>query len=77
MAEIIILAVFGLIMTEIYTRTKRPKLYAFLNAAIGIGSLILWQALSSTINITAYNSALSAILGMPGTVLLYIMSLGG
>lgn len=77
MAEIIILAVFGLIMTEVYARTRRPKLYAFLNAAVGVGSLILWQTLSGTINITAYSSALSAILGIPGTVLLYIMSVGG
>lgn len=77
MAEIIILAVFGVIITEIYARTRRPKLYAFVNTALGIGSLILWQALSGTINLTAYNSALSAILGIPGTVLLYIMSIGG
>lgn len=77
MAEIMILVVLGLIITEVYARTRRPKLYAFINTAVGIASLVLFQVSGGIINITAFNSAFSAILGIPGTVLLYIMSIGG
>lgn len=77
MLEIVILVVLGLIMTEAYIHTKRPKLYAALNTAFGAISLVLVQTLSGGFNVTIYNSAISAILGVPGTILLYIMNTGG
>lgn len=74
MYEILILCLLGVIMTEIYSRTKRPKLYAFLNVIIGSGSFIVLQSLTDTLSVTNFNSALSAILGVPGTVLIYIVN---
>lgn len=77
MYEAIILCVLGLVITEIYSRTKHPKLYAFLNIIAGSGSLVILQALTAGFPITVYNSAFSAILGVPGTVLIYIMNVSG
>lgn len=78
MAEILILCAFGAIVTEIYVRTRRPKLYAFLNSAAGIGSMLLIQYITEGgFAVNAYNSALSAILGVPGGVLLFILNIVG
>lgn len=76
MAEIIILCVMGLIMAEVYVRTKRPKLYAFLNTAAGTGGMLLVQLITkSEICVTGFNTAISGILGMPGAVLCVIMEI--
>lgn len=77
MAEIITLCFMGLIMCEIYARTKRPKLYALLNTAAGAGSLFLWQFLSDSVCINNFNSAVSGILGIPGVILCTLLGTGG
>lgn len=78
MAEIIVIGIAGLIMCEIYSRTKRPKLYALLNTAAGAGSLLLWQFLSGgTVCINNFNSAVSGILGIPGVILCALLGTGG
>lgn len=77
MAEIISLCVMGAIMCEIYARTKRPKLYAFLNTAAGAGSLFLWQFFSDCVCINNFNSAVSGILGIPGVILCALLGTGG
>lgn len=77
MAEIIAVCIIGVIMCEIYARTKRPKLYAFLNTAAGAGSLILWQFISAdSICINNFNSAVSGILGIPGVILCAVLGTG-
>lgn len=78
MAEIAVLCVFAVIVTEIYARTKHPKLSALINSGLGIGGMLLSQILAvGTVCVTPYNAALSAILGIPGAVLLYIFNLWG
>lgn len=78
MAEIVILCVLALIMSEIYSRTSRPKLYAFLNTAAGAGSLLLSQLMiNGSICVNNYSCAFSAILGIPGTVLVSLLQMGG
>lgn len=71
MAEILILCAAAVLMACIYSRTKHPKLYAFINICAGASSLILSEILmhSSLENINFYNTALSVILGVPGTLL--------
>ncbi len=72
MTEIIILSILGILMAELYTRTKRPKLYALLNTSLGGIALAFVQAVSGgMIIIDSYNAAFSAILGLPGAVLVY------
>jgi len=78
MAEIVILCVLAIAMGEIYSRTKRPKLYALLNTAAGAGSLILSQLIiNGGICLNSYNCAFSGILGIPGTVLISLLQTGG
>lgn len=77
MAQILVLCTFGVIVTEIYIRTRRPKLYAFLNSAAGVGTMLLMQYIAGGFAVNAYNSALSAILGIPGAVLLFIVNITG
>lgn len=78
MVEIVILCVLAVIMGEIYVRTRRPKLYAFLNTAIGTGSLMAVQFLmNGTVEINNINGAVSGILGIPGTVLCSLLQIGG
>lgn len=77
MAEIVILCVMGVIMCEVYSRTKHPKLYALLNTAAGVGSLFLWQFFSDCVCINNFNSAVSGILGIPGVILCALLGTGG
>lgn len=78
MAEILILCALGVIVAEIYARTRRPKLYAFLNSAAGVGSMLLVQYMTGNgFLVNAYSSALSAILGVPGAALLFIINVTG
>lgn len=75
--EIILYAVIivsAFIMTGIYIRTKRPKLYAVLGALSGVLGLTVLSVLSGNIEINLVNSALSAILGIPGAVMVWIIS---
>lgn len=75
--EIILYAVImvcAFIMTEIYIRTKRPKLYAVLGALSGVLGLTVLSVLSGNMEINLVNSALSAILGIPGAVMVWIIS---
>lgn len=71
MTEIVILAAVGLIMTEIYVKTKRPKRYALINSVLGIGGLLLVKLISPGLAVTFCNSAFSAVLGLPGAALIY------
>lgn len=74
MTEIIVLCVMGVIMSEIYVHTKRPKLYALINSLLGTGSMLCSQFLAGgEINISGYNAAFSAIAGVPATVLSLII----
>ncbi|MBQ9484379.1 MAG: hypothetical protein IJU82_09320 [Ruminiclostridium sp.] len=70
MPEIITVCVVGVIMAALYSRTSRPKLYAFLNALAGAVSLIASELIftGSLAGLTLYGSALSVILGVPGTI---------
>lgn len=78
MVEIVILGISALFMSEIYSRTRRPKLYAFLNTAAGAGALLLSQlAVNGEICINNYSCALSGILGVPGAVLVMLLGIGG
>ncbi len=77
MAEIIVLCVMGVIMCEIYSRTKRPKLYALLNTAAGAGGLFLLQLFLDGVYINNFNSAISGILGVPGVILCALLGTGG
>lgn len=73
MVEIIVLSVLAVIVTEVYAHTRHPKLFAFFNSAAGVGGMLLSQYLTTGgFTVTMYNSALSAILGIPGAVLIYI-----
>ncbi len=73
MTEIIILCVLGSIMTELYTKTKRPKLYAFINTVLGVAGLFIVQLLSGgVLAVNSCNTAFSAVMGIPGAALLYI-----
>ena len=64
----------ALIMTGIYIRTKRPKLYAVFGALSGVLGLTVLSVLSGNMEINLVNSALSAILGIPGAVMVWIIS---
>ena len=76
MAEIAVFCVLALIITEIYARTKHPKLYAFINSVLGIAVMLSTQFFGSgTLCVTPYNSAFSAILGVPGALALFIIGL--
>ena len=73
MVEIIVLSVLAVIVAEVYAHARRPKLFAFFNSAAGVGGMLLSQYLTTGgFTVTMYNSALSAILGIPGAVLIYI-----
>ncbi|MBQ3841198.1 MAG: hypothetical protein II820_00760 [Ruminiclostridium sp.] len=71
MAEITAVCVIAVIMAVLYGRTAHPKLYAFFNAASGVLSLAASQIYSGggPGTLTPYNTALSVVLGVPGTVL--------
>ena len=71
MAEITAVCAAAVIMAVLYGRTSHPKLYAFFNSAAGVLSLAAWQIYSGggAEGITPYNTALSVILGVPGTLL--------
>ena len=71
MTEVIIICIAALVMTEVYSRTVHPCLYAFFNTAAGAVSLAVSEMFMSGSlgGIDLYNSALSVILGLPGTVL--------
>ncbi len=71
MAEITVICILAVFVAVLYGKTAHPKLYAFLNAAAGVLSLAASQIYfgSGPENITPYNTALSVILGVPGTVL--------
>ncbi len=76
MAGIFVLCVFGVIMTEIYVRTKRPKAFALMNTLLGVGVMLLIRGImGGAICVTGYSAALSAILGIPGAALIYILGL--
>ncbi len=78
MVEAVILCALALIMGEIYTRTKHPKLYALLNTAAGVGCMLLAQfCLNGTIRVNSFNGAVSGILGVPGAILCAILQIGG
>ncbi len=78
MAQTIFICVLAVIMAEVYVRTRHPKIYALLNSAAGIAGMILLRYFTAGIwEITPYNSALSAVLGIPGALLFYISGLGG
>ncbi len=71
MAEIILICIAALIMAAVYSGSRHPKMYAFINTAAGVLSLAASEMLfSGNLNgINYYNTALSAILGVPGTLL--------
>ena len=78
MAEIIALCALGVVMGEVYARTKHPKLYALVNTAAGAGSLLLAQLLlNGEICVNSFNGAFSGILGIPGTILWVLLGTGG
>lgn len=71
MAEISAVCAAAVLMAALYGKTAHPKLYAFINAGTGVLSLAASQLYSGggIESITPYNTALSVILGVPGTVL--------
>ena len=71
MAETVILCAGAVIMAGFYSRTEHPELYAFINICAGASSLILAEILknNSLEGINFFNTALSVILGVPGTIL--------
>lgn len=76
MAGIILLCVAGLIVTEIYVRTRRPKLFALINSFLGVGGMLLIESLTGgAASVNEYSMAISAILGLPGAALMYILGL--
>lgn len=78
MAEIIALCVLAVIMGEIYSGTRRPKLYALLNTAAGTGCMMLLHLfLNSAISVNSYSCAFSGILGIPGAILVSLLQTGG
>lgn len=78
MAEILILCGLALIMSQIYSRTKKPKLYALLNTSAGVGVLLLARILiNGGICINNFSCALSGILGVPGAILVSFIEFGG
>lgn len=62
-----------IIMTGIYIRTKRPKLYALLGALSGALGLIVFSVFAG-FEVNFFNSALSVVLGIPGAVTVWIIS---
>ena len=71
MAEITVICILTVLMAVLYGRTAHPKLYAFFNAVSGVLSLAASQIYfgGGIETITPYNTALSVVLGVPGTVL--------
>ena len=71
MAEITAVCAAAVLTAAMYGKTAHPKLYALINAGTGVLSLAASQLYSGAgpEGITPYNTALSAILGVPGTVL--------
>ena len=70
MPEIITICAAGIIMALLYSRTARPKLYATLNALAGAVTLVASELVftGSLAGLTFYGSAISVILGVPGTI---------
>lgn len=68
--EIAALCGAAVLMAALYTRTAHPKLYAFFNTAVGTLSLIASEMMFSgeLSGLTFYNTALSVIFGVPGTI---------
>lgn len=69
-----IIVISAFIMTEIYIRTKRPKLYALIGALSGGLGLAALSVFGET-EVNFFNSALSAVLGLPGAAMIWIISL--
>ncbi len=71
MAEIILICTAAVIMAVIYSRSRCPKTYAFVNTAAGVISLAACEMLfsGSLDEIDIWDTALSAIFGVPGTML--------
>ncbi len=71
---IIFLAAAALLMTELYARTRRPKLYAVLNSAAGIAVLLgVSSAMGTQIQVSWFGAGLSAVLGVPGAALYLLL----
>lgn len=78
MTEIILLCAMAIAVTEVYVRTRRPKRYALINSALGVGSMLFFQhMLTDEITVTAFNTAFSAIMGVPASLLMLILGYGG
>ena len=77
MSEIILICVSAVIVAVIYSRSRCPKLYALINTAAGILSLAACEMLfTGNLNgIDIWDTALSAILGVPGTMLHALLKL--
>ncbi len=77
MAEIILICVAAVVMAVIYSRSECPKLYAFLNTAAGVLSLTACEMLfkGNLESIDIWDTALSVILGVPGTMLHALLKL--
>lgn len=70
MFGIIFITVLALIMISIYVKTRAPKRLAVINAALGLGTLAAVQFFTvGAVSFSAGSVALSAILGLSGTVL--------
>lgn len=77
MGQAIFLCVIAVIVAEVYARTRHPKIYALLNSAAGVAIMLLLRHFTAGVwEITPYNSALSAVLGIPGALLIYIVGAG-
>ncbi len=62
----------AMIMSGLYLKTKRPKLYAFSGSILGGAALLVISGLSGgAVEINFMNAALSAVLGIPGAVLVW------
>ena len=77
MAEIILVCTAAIIMAVIYSRSRCPKLYAFINTAAGVISLAACEMLfaGNLDGIDIWDTALSAVLGIPGTMLHALLKL--
>ena len=67
----------ALIMTLIYSRTRHPVLYCFLNTLAGCCALILMKTVftGSAENISFLSASAAAVLGVPGALLGMILPL--
>lgn len=71
---VIFLAAAALLMTELYARTRRPKLYAVLNSTAGIAVLLGFSAvMGAQIKVSWFGAGLSAVLGVPGAALYLLL----